>query len=482
MKQVIDVQIKFGTDGWRSLVAEDFTFANVRAVTQAIAQYLIAHPAKGRARKVLVGYDTRPLGDKFAVAVAEVFAGNGFQVLLTETPMPTPAVSFSIREFKLQGGIVVTASHNPFTYNGIKFKPYYAGPSEPEMTSWIEQRLFTKPVRRIPLEQALASGKIKKIDLAQIYLKFLRGYADWNRIRNRQFTVAYESMHGAGQDLLQRVVAGTKIKVIAVEHPKYVPSSHRPEPVGEHLKALSRTVREKKCDVGMATDGDADRLGLVGPDGQFVSAQETMALLLWHLLEDRRWKGRVVSTVSSTNMLDAMTAHYGAEFIRTPVGFKHIARLIREGGVLFGGEESGGFGFKGCVPERDGLLAGLLILEMIAYRKQSLSVILKAMRRRFGHWYFHRADIELEKTLPSAVLQNWAKSGGARKLSDGKLNPCVNVVTADGVKVIFKDKSWLLFRPSGTEPLLRVYGEARSSAQLKRLLSIGQKAGLAMVK
>ena len=468
--------IKFGTDGWRSLVAEDFTFPNVRAVTQGVASYLKAHPAAGRKKAVLVGYDTRPLGDRFAEVVSEVFAGNGYQVLLTRTPMPTPAISFAIREFKLQGGIAVTASHNPFTYNGLKFKPFYAGPAEPEMTQWIEKRLFKEKVRRFPLQEGLASGKIRLLDLKSQYLSFLRRYVKWPVIQKARFRVAYESMHGAGQDLLQQVLAGSRIEVIPVPHPGGpVPSHHRPEPVGEHLKELSRTVRSRRCDVGMATDGDADRLGLIGPDGLFISAQETMALLLWHLLEDRKWRGMVVSTISASNVLDALTERYRVEFRRTPVGFKHIARLIRSEDVLFGGEESGGFGFRGCPPERDGLLAGLLILEMIAMRGKGLDVILRQMRAEFGHWRFQRSDLELKKPLSMAQLQSWGRSSGEalkRMFGAG-----VETQTLDGLKLVLPDRSWLLLRPSGTEPLLRVYAEARTPAGLKALLTKGQQIG-----
>lgn len=474
----MDQPIKFGTDGWRALVAEEFTLPNVRAVTQGVSEYLLEHPDKARKRSVLVGYDTRPLGDRFAEAVAEVFAGNGFQVLLTETPMPTPAISFAIRELKQQGGIVVTASHNPFTYNGLKFKPSYAGPAEPEMTQWIEGRLFKNPIKQVKLEEGLSGGKIRWIDLKPRYLKFLKNYVEWPVIRKAGFKVAYDSMHGAGQELLKEVTADTRLKILPVRLAgERFRSSHRPEPVGEHLKSLSALVKKQKCHLGLANDGDADRLGLVGPDGKFVSAQETMALLLWHLLEDRGWRGEVVSTVSSTNLLDKMTAYYKVPFTRTPVGFKHIARLMREKKVLFGGEESGGFGFRGCVPERDGLLAGLLVMEMMAMRRSSLTKILQEMRARFGHWLFERSDLELEKPLPPGKLSEWARSSASRAVEAGSGNGVREVLTADGVKVIFKDSSWLLLRASGTEPLLRIYAEGRNKTVVHALLKAGQGIG-----
>ncbi|MBI3317600.1 MAG: phosphoglucomutase/phosphomannomutase family protein [Candidatus Omnitrophica bacterium] len=470
--------IQFGTDGWRSLVAEDFTLPNVRAVTQGVAEYLQAHPASGRRRAVLVGYDTRPLGDRFAEAVAEVFAGNGFGVFLTQGPMPTPAISFAIRELKLSGGIAVTASHNPFTYNGLKFKPFYAGPAEPEMTRWIERRLFKRAPRLLPLPEGLAKRKIQRIDLRSRYLAFLKGYVDWRVLKNFSFRIGYDSMHGAGQDLLQELARGSRLKIFSLRGGGApVSSSHRPEPVGEHLGELASFVRRMRCDAGLATDGDADRAGVVGPDGRFVSSQETMSLLLWHLLEDRGLRGKVVTTVAGTNLMDAITAHYGVDLVKTPVGFKHIARLMREEKVLFGGEESGGFGFRGCVPERDGLLAGLLILEMMSMRRKGLTEILRQMRSRFGRWLYSRVDLALTRPMDPKELERWAKR--VRKAELGhKLHAAVKEIqTMDGVKVIFSDGSWLLLRPSGTEPLLRVYAEAKSPGDLQGLLGTGRAIG-----
>ena len=468
--------IRFGTDGWRALVAEEFTLPNVRRVTQAVSAYLRSHPTPGRGARVIVGYDTRPLGDRFAEAVAEVFAGNGFQVLLTQRPMPTPAISFAIREFRLQGGIAVTASHNPFTYNGLKFKPSYAGPAEPQMTHWIERRLFKGKVRQVPLQEGLAGGKIHRVDLAPRYLKFLKGYVHFSAIRKARFRVAYDSMQGAGQDFLQRLLKGSCLTVIPVDPgDSRGRSNHRPEPVGEHLGRLEATVRRNRCDFGLATDGDADRAGIVAPDGRFVSSQETMSLLLWHLLEDRHWRGRVVTTVAGTNLMESLANQYGVPFQRTPVGFKHIARLMRTGRVLFGGEESGGFGFRGSVPERDGLLAGLLVLEMMAMRRSSLTQILQQMKDRFGRWVYSRADLALNRPLDPGRLSAWAKKIVKSSAMPGIPDPIGRVQTVDGLKVIFQDKSWLLLRPSGTEPLLRIYAEGRTPKQVQGLLKAGHK-------
>lgn len=469
--------IRFGTDGWRALVAEDFTFPNVRVVTQAVADYLKAHPVAGRSG-VLVGYDTRPLGDEFARSAAEVLAGNRLTVHLTKSAMPTPAISFAIRDLKLLGGVVMTASHNPFTYNGFKFKPFYAGPAEEGMTRWIERRLFKSPLKQIPLEEAVRRQRVRWIDLRSRYLRFLKRYVNWKVIGRVKYRVAYDAMYGAGQDLLEALCGESRLEVLPVRQEKWpMESRYRPEPIGEHLKALCRFVRRHRCDLGLATDGDADRVGLVGPDGRFVSSQETMALLLWHLLEDRRWRGVVATTVAGTNLVDRIAQAYSVPLRRTPVGFKHIARLMREENVLFGGEESGGFGFKGCAPERDGLLAGLLVLETMAMRGKSLSTLLAEMRNRFGRFAYARTDLTLPEPLSSQTLLKWACRVRVGSVGFGIPAGVAQVQTVDGAKVRFEDGSWLLLRPSGTEPLLRIYAESTSSPKLKALLQAGERIG-----
>lgn len=472
--------IRFGTDGWRALVAEEFTFPNVRRVVQGIALYLRRHPVRGRSQTVIVGYDTRPLGDRFAQAAAEVLAGNGLRVLVTPGPVPTPAVSMAVPRLKLLGAVLITASHNPFTYNGVKFRPFYAGSADSSMTQWIERRI-SQEVRRIPFEEGIRTGRIRPTDLAPHYIRFLRRYVQWDafrRMKRKRLLVAYDCMHGAGQDFPWRIVPeklGNRVCIFPVASreccPDPIRSAYRPEPIGEHLKELASEVRFARADAGLATDGDADRMGLIGPDGRFVSSQETMALLLWHLLEDRGWRGPVVTTVAATNLMDALSARYGIPLERTPVGFKHIVERMRKQEILFGGEESGGFCFRGTVPERDGLLAGLLILELMAVRGKSLSVILGDLRRRFGRWIYRRADLELGRPLERDRLLRWAKTG-ARRIAHLR-----EIQILDGVKMILKDGSWLLLRPSGTEPLLRVYAEARSEEKLRALLSLGRRVG-----
>lgn len=467
--------IVFGTDGWRGLVAEDFTLPNVRLVAQAIADYLTCHRPPGRGRTLAVAYDTRFLGDRFAEAAAEVFAGNGFRVLLTLAPTPTPVLSLTIRLRRLAGGLVVTASHNPAEYNGIKFKPYYAGPAEPAMTAWCERRLGRASVRAMPLTDALRRRRIQRVDFAPAYLAFVRRFLAFPVLRRAPLRLAVDAMHGAGNHYVARVLEGTRCRVetfAGEPHPTF--GGRRPEPIAEHLEALRRTMVSGRFDLGLATDGDADRVGVVDERGRFVTSQETMALLALHLLEDRRWRGGLAKTVAGTNLMGRIAEHFRVPIYETPVGFKHVAALMRRGKVLFGGEESGGFGISRVIPERDGALMGLLIAEMIAVRDQPLSRLVQDLRRRFGRWEYRRLDVTLSRPLPPTFAKPLARRIAGRLAGQA----VCRVATTDGLKMVLADGSWLLLRASGTEPLLRIYAEATSPHLVTVLLA----AGRAMVK
>ncbi len=464
-------KIVFGTDGWRGRVADDFTIPNVRAVAAVIAEYLRRHRPPGRTPVVAVGYDTRFLGETFAAAAAEQLAGAGFTVLLTAGPTPTPTISLMIRLKRLSGGVVITASHNPAAYNGVKFKPYYAGPAEPAMTHWFERHLGRVPARALPLAEGLRRRRIQRVDLLPGYLAFIRRFLDFGAFRRARLRIAVDAMHGAGDHLVARALAGTPCRVETLAgdpHPTF--DGRRPEPIGEHLEALCRTVRRSRYDLGLATDGDADRVGVVDGAGRFVTSQETMALLALHLLEDRKWRGGLAKTVAGTNLMARIAEQFHVPIYETPVGFKHIATLIRDGKVLFGGEESGGFGISRVVPERDGTLMGLLIAEMMLHRRQSLAQLVADLRRRFGHWVYHRVDVELEHPLPKTFALALAKRLPARLAG----RPVRRVATTDGVKATLDDGSWLLWRASGTEPLLRVYAEGTSAREVRHLLAVGQ--------
>lgn len=470
--------IRFGTDGWRGRVADDFTFPNVRAVAHVIGEYLRRHRPPGRKPAVAIGYDTRFLGDRFAEASAEVLAGHGFTVLLSDGPVPTPTISLAIRLRRLSGGLVITASHNPAQYNGVKFKPYYAGPAEPAMTRWFEQRLGRTPVRAMPLADGLRRRRIQRVNFLPQYLAFVRRFLDVAAFRRARLRIAVDAMHGAGDHLAARALEGTTCRVEVAHgdpHPTF--DGRRPEPTGEHLEELCRTVRRGRYDLGLATDGDADRVGIVDARGRFVTSQETMALLALHLLEDRRWRGGLAKTVAGTNVMAKIAERFRVPIYETPVGFKHIATLMLDGKALFGGEESGGFGISRVMPERDGTLMGLLIAEMMLQRRRSLAQLVDDLRRRFGHWVYRRQDVELEHPLPktfAAALVSWLApraSFRAAKLAGLAVR---RVATTDGVKATLADDSWLLWRASGTEPLLRVYAEGTSLRQVQQLLAAGQ--------
>lgn len=464
-------KIVFGTDGWRGRVADDFTLPNVRAVAAVIAAYLRRHRPPGRKPVVAVGYDPRFLGETFAAAAAEMLAGAGFTVLLTTGPTPTPTISLMIRLKRLAGGVVITASHNPAAYNGVKFKPYYAGPAEPAMTKWFERHLGRVPARALPLAEGLRRGTIRRVDLLPGYVAFVRRFLDFAAFRRARLRIAVDAMHGAGDHLVARILTGTSCRVETLAgdpHPTF--NGRRPEPIGEHLEDLCRTVRRGRFHLGLATDGDADRVGIVDGAGRFVTSQETMALLALHLLEDRRWRGGLAKTVAGTNLMARIAERFRVPIYETPVGFKHIATLIRDGKVLFGGEESGGFGISRVVPERDGTLMGLLVAEMMLHRRQSLAQLVQDLRRRFGRWVYHRVDVELEAPLPKTFAAALARRLPARLAG----RPVRRVSTTDGVKATLDDGSWLLWRASGTEPLLRVYAEGASAREVRQLLALGQ--------
>lgn len=470
---MVPPKIAFGTDGWRGRVAEDFTFPNVRMVAHVIAQYLRRHSAPGRRKPaVAVGYDTRFLGDRFAEATAEVLAGNGIPVLLSDGPVPTPTISLMIRLKQLSGGIVITASHNPAPYNGVKFKPYYAGPAEPAMTQWFERHLGRTPVKAVSLKDGLRTRRIQRVDFLPQYLAFIRRFIDFNAFRRARLKIAVDAMHGAGDHLAARALDGTTCRVEVAHgdpHPTF--GGRRPEPTGEHLEDLCKTVVRGRFDLGMATDGDADRLGIVDAQGRFVTSQETMALLALHLLEDRKWRGGIAKTVAGTNVMANIAKAFRVPLYETPVGFKHIATLMFEGKALFGGEESGGFGINRVMPERDGTLMGLLIAEMMLQRRQSLAQLVNDLRRRFGHWTYRRSDVELDAPLPKTFAADLAARMPPRLAG----RTVQRVLTTDGAKAFLDDGSWLLWRASGTEPLLRIYAEGTSDKQVQQLLAAGQE-------
>lgn len=449
--------IKFGTDGWRAIIADTYTYENVRILTQAVADYL------GKGKKVAIGYDTRFMSEKFAQAAAVVLGNNGIEVILSDCCLPTPALSLAVKENKCDLGIMITASHNPAEYNGFKIKMPSGGAAGVEVTKAVEALLGKNPVA----ENNSSSLEAEKKDLTKDYVKFIRSYIDLKEIKPKKFKVLVDSMYGSGDSFIAQVLKGTNIKLEFMRNtinPSF--DGGRPEPVEENLKVLKERVRKEKFDLGIALDGDADRIAAVAPGGVFIHPQKILGLLALHLNQDRGWSGGLVKTICGTTMMDNIARFLKIKLYETPVGFKYISNLMETEDIVAGGEEAGGMGVKGYIPERDGTMAGLLLIEMMAYRNKNILKILNETEKKFGKYYYVRQDLHLSRsvepkkeTLPKELL--------------GK--KVVAIKDYDGIKLICEDESWLMFRGSGTEPIMRIYAEAKSLAQANKLLKLGEE-------
>jgi len=450
-------EIKFGTDGWRGVIGDNYTFRNLKVVSQAVADYL------GGGKKVAVGYDTRFMSGQFAEIVAEVLGNNGIEVTLSDRATPTPALSFIVKNRKLDLGVMITASHNPAEYNGFKIKVASGGAAGSEVTDKIETLLG----KTAPKEASGAASQIKKEDLTKDYVKFIRSYIDFKKIKNKRFKVLVDAMYGAGNSFIAEVLKGSEIRIEFMRNsinPSF--GGRRPEPIEENLEELKICVKKGKFDLGIALDGDADRLAAVAPGGKFISPQKILGLLALHLSQDRKWSGGIIKTICGTTMMDNIAKFLKVKLYETPVGFKYISELMEKEDIVAGGEEAGGMGVKNYIPERDGTVAGLLLLEMMAYRNKNILKILNETEKQFGKYYYVRLDLALKhriepkkEMLPNELL--------------GK--KVVDVKDYDGVKLICEDESWLMFRSSGTEPIMRLYAEAKSANRAKQLLELGRK-------
>lgn len=451
--------IKFGTDGWRGIISDNFTFDNLKRLAQAVADYYNLRLEKPR---IAVGYDTRFLSDKYAQAVSEVLAENGIDVELARRPVPTPALSFAVKQRKADAGIMITASHNPPEYNGVKIKTAQGGAAGVEITKEVERLIEEGPQVRKDKK-----GAIAEVDITKDYVKFLRRYIDLKKIKNTNFKILVDPMHGSGNGFIAEVLKGTKVKVEFTRrdiNPSF--EGLRPEPVLENLLATQNLLKKEKYDLCLVLDGDADRIAAFTGKGEFINPQKVLGLLILHLVCDRKMSGGVVKTIVGTNMLDNITKKLGLKLYETPVGFKYISELMIKDDILVGGEEAGGMGFKNYIPERDGSLAGLLLLEMMAYRKKSMDKILAGMEKEFGRYYYLRDDLKLKD--PNVDVHKFKT---VKKLLDKDV---VEVKDYDGVKLIASDGSWLMFRGSGTEPIMRVYAESGSLKKTKSLLALGK--------
>jgi len=449
-------QIKFGTDGWRAIIADTYTLENVKILTQAVADYL------GAGKKVAIGYDTRFMSAKFAEAAAIVLQNNGMEVVLSDRPTPTPALSFLVKTRKLDLGIMITASHNPAEYNGFKIKNAAGGGASQEITRQVESLLGKTLVKDAPLTCA-----IKPVDIIKDYIKFIRNYIDLKKIKNKKFKVLVDSMYGSGDSFMAQVLKGTSIKLEFMRNtinPSF--DGGRPEPVEENLEELKRRVKNEKFDLGIALDGDADRIAAVAPSGVFIHPQKILGLLTLHLNQDRGWSGGLVKTICGSVMMDNIAKFLGIKLYETPVGFKYISDLMETEDIVAGGEEAGGMGVKNYIPERDGTMAGLLLIEMMVYRNKNILKILNEAEKQFGKFYYVRQDFHLDKRV-EPKKENLPKELLGKKV--------VEIRDYDGIKLICEDQSWLMFRGSGTEPIMRSYAEAKSLLQAKKLLALGKE-------
>ena len=467
--------IIFGTDGWRGIIADDFTFDNVRICAQAVAEYL---KQSGLAEKSLViGYDTRFASEDFAAAAAEVIAGNGIRVHLCLQPAPTPVISFAVPATKSAGGIVITASHNPGSWNGFKYKSQDGASAPGDVTTQIEKNiaLLTRQrggVKRLTLDRAVTKGIVDYLDPTPTYYKHLNRFVDIEELRSQKLNIMVDPMYGAGIGYFKTILQNGNLKVteINAERNPAFPQI-QPEPIAKNLTRLSLLVSSQKADVGLATDGDADRIGILDEKGRFLTQHQVFALLCLYLLEIRGERGAIVRTLTSTMMINRLGQLFDVPVYETSVGFKYVAPLMMEKNAIIGGEESGGYGFRGHVSERDAILAGLYFLDFMVKTGKTPSQILEYLYSKVGSHYYDRRDFHVSTTKRQTILHRLS-TNSPEAIAGTRVT---SADTTDGFRFFLSDDSWLLIRFSGTEPLVRVYSEAGSMERAEALLDEGKK-------
>ncbi|HEY83094.1 MAG TPA: phosphoglucomutase/phosphomannomutase family protein [Dehalococcoidia bacterium] len=468
-------EIKFGTDGWRGIIAQDFTFDNVRACAQGVADYLKQSGLASRG--LIIGYDTRFASEDFAAAAAEVVAGNGIKVYLCSKATPTPVISFGVLAKKTGGAIIITASHNPGIWNGFKYKDEHGASAPGEVTAQIEKfiarALAAREIPRLPLDKALGQGLVAYLDLAPVYLEQISRLVDLDGIRQAGLKVIVDSMYGAGAGYLKRLLEGGATELVEIngERNPLFPGMVRPEPIALNLGRLSTMVREEMANVGLATDGDADRMGVIDEKGVFLTQLQVFALLCLYLLEVRGERGPLVKTITTTSMIYRLGEIFKVPVYETTVGFKHVAPIMLTERALIGGEESGGYGFRGHVAERDGILASLYFLDLMIKTGKTPSELLEYLYRKVGPHYYERVDIEFPEGERQAIIEH-LKESLPQSIEGVKV---ARIDTSDGFRFILVDNTWLLIRFSGTEPVLRIYAESDSQARVERLLEFGKE-------
>jgi alpha-D-glucose phosphate-specific phosphoglucomutase len=470
----MSTNIKFGTDGWRGIIAQDFTFDNVRVCAQAVADYLKQADLAGRG--LLIGYDNRFASEDFARAAAEIVAANDIKVYLCPRATPTPAISYGVLAKKAGGAIIITASHNPAVWNGVKYKTEDGTSAPSQVTAEIEKKLSHIPaadkLKRLPLPRALEEGAIEYLDLAPLYLKQLNKLIELEPIRQSKLKVIFDPMYGVGAGYLDKLLGGgaLELKEINGERNPLFPGI-QPEPIAANLNKLSATVKKERAAVGIATDGDADRLGIVDEKGNFLTQLQVFALLCLYLLEVRGERGALVRTITSTTMIDRLGELFKVPVHETAVGFKYVAPIMMAKDAVIGGEESGGYGFRGHMPERDGILAGIYFLDFMLKTGKTPSQLLEYLYSKVGAHYYQRRDFSFPEEQHQATNKK-VKDNLPQSIEGVKV---AKVNDSDGFQITLADSSWLLIRFSGTEPVLRVYAESDSPRRAERLLEAGRK-------
>ncbi|HEY5253332.1 MAG TPA: phosphoglucomutase/phosphomannomutase family protein [Acidobacteriaceae bacterium] len=465
--------VKFGTDGWRGIIAEDFTFANLRVAASAIANYILAQ--EDAARGICIGYDTRFGSPSFAQVAAEVVASAGIPVRLASGITPTPALSLAVRDSGSAGGIMITSSHNPFQWNGVKFKASYGGSGKPSMIAAIESYLGK------PLPQASTAAKIEHVDFLPAYIEKIAGFVDLHKIAASGFKLAIDSMYGAGGGILAGIFSRVDIPCVEIHRePNPLFPGINPEPILPHLQELQRVVVEQHCQAGFATDGDADRIGAVDENGNMVDSHKIFSILLRWLIERKQWSGEVVRTFNTTRMIDRICAQHGRKLHETGIGFKYICDLMLAREILIGGEESGGIGIARHLPERDGLLNALLLANVMADENKSLGALVADLQHQYGEHHYDRIDLHIPDDIKNGAIAR--ARAGVKSFAGMEVE---RVESLDGMKFFLRNpeadtkpnaaESWLLLRASGTEPLLRIYAESCSPQAVQRLLQAGRE-------
>ena len=470
--------IKFGTSGWRGLIAKDFTFDRVRLTTQAIADFLKAERRKKSSPltklkpSIIIGHDARFLGRDFSLAVAEVLKANGFTALLCDRDTPTPVISHTVRMRKALGGINMTASHNPAEYQGLKYSLHNGAPASPEVTKKIEANIAKRQAKNWKFDGCvIGTYQCKEIDPMGAYFRRSRQLVDFKAIKKAKMKIAVELMYGAGRGYLDTLLEEAGVKVTRFhEKPNPLFGGKPPEPNSEGMAEAAACVASGKAQMALGLDGDADRFGVVDKDGTWLTPNQILALTLYHLKKNRKWKGAAVRTVPTSHMIDAVADHLDVKLYETPVGFKHIGALMESEAIIVGGEESGGLSVKGHVPEKDGIIACLLMAELVAVEGKPLGKILKQLEKHIGPFYTDRINVHINPKQKETILKRLSK--GVDKIGTVKVE---KFITTDGYKFLLPKGEWVAFRASGTEPVIRCYLETKSANQMKRLQTACRK-------